>query len=160
MKGKGVVFTGRLKVSYQDVDIPEPLADEVVIDVEHSWISIGTESSFLRCDRIAGETPYREGDPEPFPQINGYQKVGVVVETGSQVQDFKPGDRVLRHDGPRERNGVSERRACLAVGYPRQSSMEASQGSRRRSLFRNGIDAGWIQLRVQTLTFAPANARS
>jgi 2-desacetyl-2-hydroxyethyl bacteriochlorophyllide A dehydrogenase len=95
MRGHGVVFTEKLKVAYLEVDIPEPERDEVVIDVEFSWISIGTESSFLRCDRIAGETPYREGDKMPFPQINGYQKVGVITAVGADVTGLQAGDRVF-----------------------------------------------------------------
>ncbi|WP_138755530.1 zinc-binding dehydrogenase [Paenibacillus sinopodophylli] len=95
MIGKGVVFTEKLKVAYQDVSIPALQDDEVMIDVEHSWISNGTESSFLRGERTDGETPFREGDPLPFPQVAGYQKVGVITSLGKDVQDFAVGDRVF-----------------------------------------------------------------
>ena len=58
MEGKAVVFTDKMVVSVQEVNIPEPLHNEVVIDVEVSWISNGTESSYLRGERIGGDTPY------------------------------------------------------------------------------------------------------
>ncbi|XID91534.1 zinc-binding alcohol dehydrogenase [Paenibacillaceae bacterium WGS1546] len=96
MKGNAVVFTDRLKASFQQVDIPEPGPDEVVVDVEVSWISNGTESSFFRGERIAGDTPYEEGAPWPFPIVAGYQKVGVVTHVGAEVvDDLKVGDRVF-----------------------------------------------------------------
>jgi len=95
MMGKGVVFTEKLKVAYQDVNVPAPKEDEVVIAVEHSWISNGTESSFLRGERTDGETPFREGDPLPFPQVAGYQKVGRITAIGEAVTGFAIGERVF-----------------------------------------------------------------
>ncbi|NHN30868.1 alcohol dehydrogenase catalytic domain-containing protein [Paenibacillus agricola] len=96
MKAKAVVFTNKLQVFVQIVDVQEPGSTDVVIDVEHSWISIGTESSYLRGERIAGEQAYREGvDPWPFPNIAGYQKVGIVRSVGSEVHHLQPGDRVF-----------------------------------------------------------------
>jgi len=95
MKGKAVVFTDRLQASYQEVDIPEPGPDEVIIDVEVSWISNGTESSYYRGERIAGDTPYEAGAPWPFPIVAGYQKVGVITYAGANVSDLQVGDRVF-----------------------------------------------------------------
>lgn len=95
MKGYGVVFVDKGKVEYQEVTVPELGSRDIVIDVEHSWISIGTESSFLKGERIAGEVPYLEGDALPFPQINGYQKVGKIRALGDQVEGFQAGERVF-----------------------------------------------------------------
>lgn len=95
MRAKAVVFTDRLQVEVQQIELPDPGPREVVIDVEYSWISNGTEGSFLRGERIAGDTPYREGDPWPFPIVAGYQKVGVIRQVGSEVQGFAAGDRVF-----------------------------------------------------------------
>ncbi len=96
MKGNAVVFTDRLTALYQQVDIPEPGPEDVVIDVEVSWISNGTESSFFRGERIAGDTPYEEGAIWPFPIVAGYQKVGRVTHVGADVaDDIKVGDRVF-----------------------------------------------------------------
>ncbi|TDF98773.1 hypothetical protein [Paenibacillus piri] len=95
MKGKAVVFTDRLQVKYQDVDIPDPGEHDVVVEVEYSWISIGTESSYLRGERISGETAYQTGDPWPFPIAAGYQKVGVITAAGRNVRDLQAGDQVF-----------------------------------------------------------------
>jgi 2-desacetyl-2-hydroxyethyl bacteriochlorophyllide A dehydrogenase len=61
----------------------------------HSWISNGTEGSFVRGERIAGDTPRGPEDPLPFPHVPGYQKVGVVEWVGDRVSDLRPGDVVF-----------------------------------------------------------------
>ncbi|TVY05610.1 hypothetical protein [Paenibacillus cremeus] len=95
MKGKAVIFTNKMQVEWIDVDIPDPGETDVVIDIKHSWISIGTESSYLRGERIKGEVPYQEGDPWPFPIAAGYQKTGIVRAVGSAVRHVKEGDWVF-----------------------------------------------------------------
>jgi len=95
MHAMAVVFEDRLDVRFRSVQVPDPTDRDVVIDVAHSWISIGTELSYLRGDRLSGEEPRRAGDAWPFPQVAGYQKVGVVRHVGSAVQDLQPGDCVF-----------------------------------------------------------------
>lgn len=95
MKAEAVVFDDRGQVAFREVEVPEPGERDVVVEVEYSWISIGTESSFFRGERISGEVPYRPGDPWPFPQVAGYQKVGRAVRVGSAVAHINPGDRVF-----------------------------------------------------------------
>lgn len=95
MKAKAVVFTARNTVAVQDVDCPDPGADDIVVDVTHSWISNGTEGSFLRGERTAGDTPWRPGDPDPFPIVAGYQKVGTVASVGADVEGFSVGETVF-----------------------------------------------------------------
>jgi threonine dehydrogenase-like Zn-dependent dehydrogenase len=41
------------------------------LNVDHH----GTEGSFLRGERIAGDTPYRTGDAWPFPIVAGFYGV-------------------------------------------------------------------------------------
>lgn len=95
MKAKAVVFTDRNEVVFQEVDCPDPNEDQVVVQVTHSWISNGTEGSYLRGERIEGDTPWRPGDPHPFPIAAGYQKVGVVEWVGANVSDLEKGDKVF-----------------------------------------------------------------
>ncbi len=95
MKATAVVATRPWSVSYQSVEVPEPGPEDVVIRLTHSWISNGTESSFIRGERIAGDTPRGPRDPLPFPHVPGYQKVGVVESIGVNVTRLKPGDRVF-----------------------------------------------------------------
>ncbi|MDB4385584.1 alcohol dehydrogenase catalytic domain-containing protein, partial [Opitutaceae bacterium] len=95
MKAQAVVFTAPGEVKFQDVSCPDPGPNDVVVDITHSWISNGTEGSFLRGERLAGDTAKAPGDPEPFPMIAGYQKVGWVREVGAEVKDFAVGDFVF-----------------------------------------------------------------
>ena len=95
MKARAVVFPARNEVRFQEVDCPDPGADDIVVEVTHSWISNGTEGSFLRGERIAGDTPYQPGDPDPFPIVAGYQKVGQVTQVGSDVDKFTVGETVF-----------------------------------------------------------------
>ncbi|WP_419872377.1 GDSL-type esterase/lipase family protein [Candidatus Pristimantibacillus sp. PTI5] len=95
MKAKAIVFTGVNEVEYLDVETPDPGPEDVVIDLEYSWISVGTEQSFLRGERVSGEQVTLPGDVLPFPQVAGYQKVGIVRMVGDGVSGIQPGDRVF-----------------------------------------------------------------
>ncbi len=92
MQANAVVFTAPNTVAYQPVTCPEPGPRDAVVRLTHSWISNGTEGSFLRGERIAGDTPYRPGDPWPFPIIAGYQKIGVVEWVGAAINDLQVGE--------------------------------------------------------------------
>lgn len=95
MQAKAVVFPDPNTVEVKTVECPEPEASDVVVRVTRSWISNGTEGSFLRGERIAGDTAYREGDPWPFPIVAGYQKIGVVEWVGDAVNDVEIGETVF-----------------------------------------------------------------
>ncbi len=95
MRGQAVVFTDVRQVQFMEVELPEPGPEDVVIDLEYSWISNGTESSFLYGERISGEQVTRPGDVLPFPQVAGYQKVGIVRSVGEKVKGLAIGDRVF-----------------------------------------------------------------
>lgn len=99
MKAKAVVFPEKNRVSFQEVDCPDPGPGDVVVEVSHSWISNGTEGSYLRGERIDGDTPVGPDDPQPFPIAAGYQKVGRVDWVGSEVGDLAVGDLVFASVG-------------------------------------------------------------
>ena len=68
-----------------DVAIPTPGPDEVLIKVR----ACGVNQVDLLT--VAGLTPR----PVEFPHISGTEVAGDVVEVGSDVTDWKPGDRVV-----------------------------------------------------------------
>jgi NADPH:quinone reductase-like Zn-dependent oxidoreductase len=94
-EAQAVVAVEPGRVAFQTVRVPEPTAEEVVVRVRHSWISPGTEGSFVRGERIGGDTPRTDNDPLPFPHVPGYQKVGVVEWVGRDVSGLQAGDRVF-----------------------------------------------------------------
>lgn len=95
MLSEAVVFTGPNTVSYQSVRCPDPGPSDVLVRITHSWISNGTEGSYLRGERSDGDTPFRPGDPLPFPVVAGYQKVGVVELVGEEISDLAVGETVF-----------------------------------------------------------------
>lgn len=95
MQADAVVFTSPNTVEFKQITCPDPGPGDVVVRISHSWISNGTEGSYLRGERIAGDTPYREGDAWPFPVVAGYQKIGVVEWIGADVTDLEIGETVF-----------------------------------------------------------------
>ena len=95
MKAYAVVAIAPGRVAYQAVTVPEPGPEDVVLRIIHSWISNGTEGSFVRGERIGGDTPRAETDLLPFPHVPGYQKVGVIEWVGSAVANLSVGETVF-----------------------------------------------------------------
>lgn len=95
MQANAVVAVAPGRIEFQPVTAPEPGLDDIVIRVTHSWISNGTEGSFVRGERIGGDTPRADTDPLPFPHVPGYQKVGIVEWVGSSVTDLVVGETVF-----------------------------------------------------------------
>ena len=71
MQADAVVFTAPNTVEFSTVTAPDPGPNNIAVRITHSWISNGTEGSFLRGERIEGDTAYRKGDPWPFPIVAG-----------------------------------------------------------------------------------------
>ena len=95
MKAEAVVFPSKGRVIFQEVEVPEPGPRDVVVQTKYSWISTGTERSFLRGERVDGETPVREGTQPTFPIVPGYQKTGIVQWVGEEVRGIGPGEWVF-----------------------------------------------------------------
>jgi len=95
MKAKAVVFTAPKKVEYKEITCPDPGPEDVVVQITQSWISNGTEGSYLRGERSDGDTPFLKGDPLPFPVVAGYQKIGRVEWVGEKVTDVQVGEMVF-----------------------------------------------------------------
>jgi threonine dehydrogenase-like Zn-dependent dehydrogenase len=95
MEANAVVFTAPNTVEFRRVECPEPGPNDAVIRLTHSWLSNGTEGSYLRGERVRGDTPYRPGDRYPFPNVAGYQRVGIVERVGRDIKDLSVGEVVF-----------------------------------------------------------------
>jgi len=82
---KALVFSEVGKMEVLDVPIPELNDDEVLIQVKSVGIC-RSDFDLLQGDYFL---------PLSWPIIPGHEYSGVVADTGSAVQDFKKGDRVI-----------------------------------------------------------------
>ena len=83
-KMNAAVLTEYKKVEWKTVDIPRISGNEVLIKVGYACICGSDQHVFL------GEFHPRT----VLPLIQGHEFAGAVVETGPDVKNFKPGDRV------------------------------------------------------------------
>ena len=73
----------RTPLCLEEVAIPLPAADEVLINVRACGVC------HTELDEIEGRTP-----PHRFPMIPGHQVVGIVVDKGGAVEKIRTGSRV------------------------------------------------------------------
>ncbi len=73
------------KLTIQEIPKPRPGPGQVLLDVKASSLNFP--------DALMAQGLYQVKPPLPFSP--GTEMAGVVVETGSDVQGFKPGDRVI-----------------------------------------------------------------
>ncbi len=82
---KAVCFPRADTAELLDVKYEDPGPEQVLVRMNVSGISAGTEGSIFRGIRTHNGT---------FPLITGYQGAGVVEWAGDQVPQFRPGQRV------------------------------------------------------------------
>ncbi len=92
MKRKQIIFTKPKTAEFLDSEISVNLPDEVMVKMDYTIISGGTEkANLLGLQSVAGVNK--------FPISLGYCGVGTVIETGESVTKCKKGDRVLVYHG-------------------------------------------------------------
>jgi len=79
---QAAVYKGRSVVSVEEVPVPEIGPGELLVRVE-------------ACGICHTDLKKIEHDLLPPPRIYGHETAGVVVRTGSNVNGFQPGDRVI-----------------------------------------------------------------
>jgi 2-desacetyl-2-hydroxyethyl bacteriochlorophyllide A dehydrogenase len=89
-KINGVIFPEPRVCTVDKVGLPRMRPTDVLVDVEYSSVSIGTERWCLTAQMEIPGNP-----PMAFPHVPGYQAAGVVKDAGFEVRDIEPGDRVF-----------------------------------------------------------------
>jgi 2-desacetyl-2-hydroxyethyl bacteriochlorophyllide A dehydrogenase len=90
MNTQAIVFPEPCRSEVGNVEIPRPGDGDVLLEVEYSALSPGTERWCLTGGLvIPGENPLA------FPHVPGYQAAGIVREVGAAVRSVAPGDRVF-----------------------------------------------------------------
>jgi bacteriochlorophyllide a dehydrogenase len=90
MKAKAIVFPEPGRAVVEELEMPPLGEQDVLVEVEYTSISIGTERWCLSGRLAVPGQPTLE-----FPHVPGYQAAGVVLETGGQVRNLRQGDRVF-----------------------------------------------------------------
>jgi 3-hydroxyethyl bacteriochlorophyllide a dehydrogenase len=92
LRSTAVIFEGSRKISSARVDLLAPGASDLVVDIDFSGVSTGTERLMW-----SGEMPAFPG--LGYPLVPGYESVGRVVAAGREAQSrigetvFVPGSR-------------------------------------------------------------------
>lgn len=93
MKTQQIVFTKPYTAELLSVDNPLPKDDEVMVELEYSAISAGTEKANFIGDR--NSINISEGEEAIFPRTVGYSTAGKVVAVGEKVKQVCVGDKVI-----------------------------------------------------------------
>ena len=86
IEAKAVCFPKADTAELVDVRYQDPTPGQMVVRINASGISAGTEGSIFRGTRTHNGT---------FPLITGYQGAGVVEWAGAEVKGYAVGDRVV-----------------------------------------------------------------
>lgn len=84
IKAKALICDEKQNFKLEDVELPEPAKDQVSIRTSYSGVSIGTEFALIRNKISWG----------PYPLCTGYMGTGVVEKIGTEIGNFKKGDKV------------------------------------------------------------------
>lgn len=90
MSNKAILFTAPAVAELVDEEMPILKDDEVLVKIERSTVSAGTE----RANLVGDANVRPDGSFVPFPRRSGYSTAGVVCAVGKNVTTRKVGDRV------------------------------------------------------------------
>lgn len=90
MKTKAVVFPEKDRIELREVELPPLEAGQMLTETLYSFVSPGTELRTL-AGHYGAETHY--------PIIPGYSYLCRVLEIGSEVKNYRPGDILSARDG-------------------------------------------------------------
>ena len=109
MSGYYVVFESCGNAVLKECEIPEPGADEVLLESDYSVVSAGTERANLI--NLPNTETYGGG----FPFLPGYCGVGRVIAAGEDVVNLKNGDRVVISWGGHRSHTIKKAQSVLKI---------------------------------------------
>jgi L-iditol 2-dehydrogenase len=117
VEGKRAVLQADGSVKIETYEVPKPRPDQVLVRIHVTQVSAGSEINGIRS---------RRGAPAGnFPSAGmGYTALGTVAEVGSEVTEWRVGDRVLCGGNHGTHWLVTPRLANSAEGIPQQFMLE------------------------------------
>ena len=92
MNTRQAVVAEPFKTAVREVELPAPAPNQILVQTEVSAISAGTELAVYTGTHQWLKDPHLPDWKFPFKP--GYSAAGTVVAVGSDVKDWKPGERV------------------------------------------------------------------
>ncbi len=117
MKNKQIFFTDIHKAEFLENEVSEPINNEVLVKMEYTVISGGTERACI----LGMNNTLRK-----FPMSLGYCGVGYVEGIGDKVKNIKIGDRVLVYHGHHSKYNIRTEDEITKVENENVSSLEAA----------------------------------
>ncbi|MCC7145578.1 MAG: zinc-binding alcohol dehydrogenase [Phycisphaeraceae bacterium] len=140
MKALGIVFTGKNQLERRTLDVADPGPGQVLVRATASLISTGTECICLQRNFAPG-TNWEKWVHYPF--YPGYSMVGRVLKTAPDVDNLKPGDRVLCEASHAQYVLSSARHA---VPIPDSVSDEEATWGKLAYITQHGFRRGQVKL--------------
>ena len=94
--------TSNRGVSIEDIEVPVPMDNEILVDVKACGVNF--------TDLLSLDGKYQNNPPPPFTP--GKDAAGIVAAVGANVTDHKVGDRVIAHV---IHGGMAEKVVCDAA---------------------------------------------
>ena len=86
MNAKQILITNPYEVKYMDAEYSSPADHEVLVKMQKTTISNGTEkANYIGEEKVS----IVKGDITPFPRRIGYSGAGTVIEVGKNVKKVK-----------------------------------------------------------------------
>jgi 2-desacetyl-2-hydroxyethyl bacteriochlorophyllide A dehydrogenase len=111
MANDAVVFDAPHSVAIEDRAVPEPEEGEVLIETKRTLVSTGTELTILTGEEPPGS---KWDELTNYPFEPGYNNIGIVTDTGENVDTELVGTRVATYN-PHQQYVVSDADHCRPV---------------------------------------------
>nr|CAB3453868.1 unnamed protein product [Digitaria exilis] len=112
---------GAQALKHMEVPIPSPGKGEVLIRMEATSLNV--------ADWMFQKGAARPVMPRKFPFVSGYDLAGEVVEVGTGVSDFKPGDKVIAINFPNGGGLAEYAVASASLTARRPPEVSAAKGA-------------------------------
>src|SRR2546421_5969964 len=106
MQSRSLLLTAPSKLEWVTENLPPLQSNEVLVQTSAGAISIGAE-----LPQYCGTA--RSSEAARYPHMTGYESVGIVIASGTEVQRLKVGDRAVAFYGHRTHGIVPENKAIL-----------------------------------------------